>query len=99
METTLQTYPDDFSFRDAARLDYAQRKKSVLAAYCLLIVFGPLGAHRFYLKRNVTGWIMLGLSITIVGLVVTVLWSLVDLFLVPFMTANANGEIRRYVGA
>lgn len=92
-------YADNFDHQIAARLDYAQRKKSVLAAYCLLFFFGLFGAHRFYLKRNVSAWIMLGLSITMIGMVVTILWVLLDIILVPFMTENANREIRRYVGA
>lgn len=82
-----------------ARLDYAARKKNILAAYALWICFGLIGAHRIYLDRRISGFVMLALSLSVVGLVVTAVWWLIDLFLVPFMTEGANYDIRRDVGA
>jgi TM2 domain-containing membrane protein YozV len=47
-------------------------------AALLAFVFGVLGVHRFYLGRTGSGIVMLALSITVVGLIVTELWALID---------------------
>lgn len=52
------------------------RNKYVAAV--LAFLFGVLGVHRFYLGRTGTGILMLVLSLTVVGLIVTGLWALVD---------------------
>lgn len=52
------------------------RNKYVAAV--LAFFFGVFGIHRFYLGRNGTGVLMLVLSITVVGLIVTGIWALVD---------------------
>jgi TM2 domain-containing membrane protein YozV len=44
----------------------------------LAFLFGVLGVHRFYLGRTGSGILMLVLSITVVGLIVTGLWALID---------------------
>lgn len=53
------------------------RNKYVAAA--LAFFFGVLGIHRFYLGRNGSGVLMLVLSATIVGLLVTSVWAFVDM--------------------
>ena len=58
-------------------------RPSAGVAYLLLIFLGVLGAHRFYLGRVGSGIAMLLISLTIVGLVVTVIWAIIDLFLIP----------------
>ncbi len=40
---------------------------------------GLLGIHRFYVKRKKSAIIMLVLTITIVGGIVTVIWNIVDM--------------------
>jgi TM2 domain-containing membrane protein YozV len=52
------------------------RNKYVAAL--LAFFLGTLGIHRFYLGRNGTGVLMIVLSITVVGLIVTGLWALID---------------------
>ncbi|MCM8732086.1 TM2 domain-containing protein [Hephaestia sp. GCM10023244] len=47
-------------------------------AAILAFLFGMLGVHRFYLGRNGSGVVMLVLSLTVVGLPVSWLWSMVD---------------------
>ena len=49
-----------------------------LVAALLAFFFGTLGLHRFYLGRNGSAIAMLVLSITVVGLVISAPWSLVD---------------------
>ena len=52
------------------------RNKYVAALLAFLV--GPLGIHRFYLGRKGSGLAMLLISLTLVGLVVTGVWSFVD---------------------
>lgn len=77
-----------------AMLTFQSRKKSVAAAYVLWLVFGLLGAHRFYLGRSGSAVLMLLLSLSVVGLIVTVFWALFDLFLIPGMADDRNDELR-----
>jgi TM2 domain-containing membrane protein YozV len=67
-------------------------KPSVAVAYVLLIFLGIFGAHRFYLGKIGSGIVMLLLSLTVVGLIVTFIWSFIDLFLIP-------GQVREQVNA
>jgi TM2 domain-containing membrane protein YozV len=52
------------------------RNKYVAAALAFLL--GTLGVHRFYLGRTASGIVMLVLTLTVVGLLVTGLWALID---------------------
>ena len=52
--------------------------KLILPAFLLAFMIGPFGIHRFYVGKTGTGIAMLVLSLTIVGLFVTVVWSIVD---------------------
>ena len=90
---------------DRISAQYDIEKKSLLAAYVLWFFLGYVGAHRFYLGRPVSGFIMLALSavtllLTLVsfGLLgflwfVVGLWWLIDALLVPGMAAGSNTRI------
>ena len=56
---------------------YDDRNKVVAALLAFFI--GVLGVHRFYLGRTGTGIVMLLLSCTLVGLLLTVPWSIIDM--------------------
>ncbi|MBV8685149.1 MAG: TM2 domain-containing protein [Alphaproteobacteria bacterium] len=56
---------------------HSDRNKYVAAVIALL--FGPLGIHRFYLGRIGSGIVMLLLSCTIVGLIVSAPWAFIDM--------------------
>jgi TM2 domain-containing membrane protein YozV len=56
----------------------------------VLCILGPIGAHRFYLGQIGLGLVMLGLSCTGIGLVVTVPWAVVDLFGIGQLVDTAN---------
>ena len=56
--------------------DLGDRNKLVAALLALLV--GPLGIHRFYLGRVGSGIVMLLLSCTVIGLLVSVPWALID---------------------
>ena len=53
------------------------RNKYVAAV--LAFLFGPLGIHRFYTGRTGSGIVMLVMSITVVGLILTWPWAFVDM--------------------
>jgi len=55
----------------------SDRNKWIAAV--LAFIFGPLGIHRFYTGRTGSGIVMLILSITVVGLLVSVPWAWIDM--------------------
>lgn len=79
----------------------AAQFRSATVAYLLLIFLGSFGAHRFYLRDKPTAWLMLlawwggwALTLTGVGFFIVgavIIWWIIDLFLIPGMTARANG--------
>ena len=56
-----------------------ENDRNKLVAALLAFLLGPLGVHRFYLGRIGTGVIMLVLSMTIIGLLLSVPWALIDM--------------------
>jgi TM2 domain-containing membrane protein YozV len=85
--------------RDArAMMLYDANKKSAFVAYLLWLFLGLLGAHNFYLKRTGVGVAQLVLTITIVGWVVTLIWIIVDAFLIPGWVRNQNNLLAMQLG-
>ena len=90
---------------DRASAQYDIEKKSMLAAYVLWFFLGYVGAHRFYLGRPLSGFLMLAFSavtllLTLVsfGLLgflwfVVGLWWLIDALLIPGIVSGRNSEI------
>ncbi|MEB3369209.1 TM2 domain-containing protein [Saccharopolyspora mangrovi] len=66
---------------DQQLMRYQAQARSPVTAYLMLAVFGVLGVHRFYVDREGTGIAQLVLTLTLVGLPVTLVWVLVDAFL------------------
>lgn len=60
-----------------ARAGSGDRNK--LVAALLAFVLGPAGIHRFYLGRIGSGIAMLVLSCTVIGLLITVPWAIIDM--------------------
>lgn len=56
--------------------------KSRLIALLLVATFGAFGAHRFYVGKKGTAIAQLVLTISIIGLVVSGIWALVDFIIV-----------------
>lgn len=70
----------------------SDRNKYVAAV--LAFLFGPLGIHRFYTGRTGSGIMMLVLSVTMVGLLLTVPWGFVDM--VRYLIMSDAEFTRRY---
>ena len=93
---------------DAARLmQYDANKKSILVAYLLWFFLGMLGAHRFYLSQPGTGAALLIITLLSILLMfafvgfftiwISVVWVLVDLFLIPGIVREHNLALARRI--
>lgn len=90
---------------DRTYVQYDIEKKSLLVSYLLWGFLGYVGAHRFYLGRPLSGFIMLALSgfvlllsVVSFGLLsflwgIVILWWLIDALLIPGIVANRNRGI------
>lgn len=78
---------------------YEANKKTALVAYILWFFLGLLGGHNFYLKRTGVAVAQLILTLTIVGMLITVVWVLVDAFLIPGWVRNQNNLLAAQLGA
>ena len=70
----------------------SDRNKYVAAVIAFLL--GPLGIHRFYLGRVGTGILMLVLSCTIIGLLLSVPWAFIDM--VRYLVMSDREFAERY---
>ena|GEM_PF-1044290 len=67
--------------------------KNVLLALMLCVFLGLLGAHRFYAGRVASGVILLLLTLSIYGLILAVIWWLVDfLIILVGRFTDSNGD-------
>jgi TM2 domain-containing membrane protein YozV len=78
---------------------YEANSRSVLVAYLLWFFLGLFGAHNFYLKRTGIAVVQLILTITVVGSAVTLIWIIVDAFLIPGWVRNQNNLLAMQLGA
>ena len=78
---------------------FEANKKTALIAYLLWFFVGLFGAHNFYLQRTGVAIAQLILSLTIVGMLITVFWVLVDAFLIPGWIQNQNNLLAKQLGA
>jgi len=67
--------------------------KSMLVAYILWYFLGIFGGHRFYLDKKGTAITMIILDITIIGLAATIIWHLIDAFMVYRYVKEINAEV------
>src|SRR5215510_3062455 len=82
-----------------AMMLFEANKKTALVAYILWFFLGLLGGHNFYLKRTGVAVAQLLLTLPVVGMVVTVVWVLVDAFLIPGWVRNQNNLLAAQLGA
>ena len=74
----------------------AVSEKTILPAFLLSFLGGLLGLHRFYVGKVGTGIVMLLLSITLFGIVLSGLWNLIDMvMIVSGKFTDADGRLIR----
>ena len=78
---------------------YEANKKTALVAYLLWFFLGWFGGHNFYLERTGVAVTQLILSLTADGLVITIIWVLVDAFLIPGWVRRQNNLLAAQLGA
>ncbi len=93
----IEENKNNFSNDAMAQMTFETHKKSEGVAYFLWFFFGLLGIHRFYFRQFISGFIMLGLTVTIFGLAVSAVWWLVDVFLIPGMAREYNKSVVRKI--
>ncbi len=87
----------------------ANEKKSTGIAYLIWFFLGMLGVHRFYLGATGSGVAILiltilgvltaALGIGLILLVISGIWCLVDIFLIPGLADRANSTKRAAIQA
>ena len=82
-----------------AMMLFEANKKTALVAYILWFFLGLLGGHNFYLGRIGVAVAQLILTITVIGMVITIFWVLVDAFLIPGWVRNQNNMLALQLGA
>ena len=70
------------------------RSKDVGTAYALLVVLGLLGAHNFYLGRIGPAIAQALLTISMIGMPVSLIWIIIDAFTIPKVISDKNETIR-----
>jgi TM2 domain-containing membrane protein YozV len=78
---------------------YEANKKTALVAYLLWFFLGWFGGHNFYLERTGVAVTQLILSLTVVGLTITIIWVLIDAFLIPGWVRRQNNLLAAQLGA
>src|SRR5262245_6492224 len=82
-----------------AMMLFEANKKTAVVAYLLWFFVGLFGGHNFYLGRTGVAVAQLILSLTIVGMLITIFWVLVDAFLIPGWVRNQNNLLAAQLGA
>jgi len=83
-----------------ATSDFSLQSREVGTAYLLMLaggVGGLFGAHRFYLGHRGVGAAQAILTLSVVGLIVSVPWVIVDAFLVAGLVVGYNDNVKRHV--
>lgn len=68
--------------------------KSRAFALILVTIFGLLGLHRFYIGRRGTGLMMLACSLSVFGLSVSIVVTIIDFFLIAFGQMHDGDNLR-----
>ena len=78
---------------------YDANRKSAVIAYILWFFLGWFGAHNFYLGRKGVGIAQVLLTISVIGWFITVVWVVVDAFLIPGWVRRDNNLLLMQLGA
>jgi TM2 domain-containing membrane protein YozV len=91
--------PGTLSSDARAMMLFEANKKTPVVAYLLWFFLGMLGAHNFYLRRTGVAIAQLILTLTLVGSIVTLVWIIVDAFLMPGWINAQNTLLAAQLGA
>ncbi|WP_410770784.1 TM2 domain-containing protein [Fontibacillus sp. BL9] len=69
------------------------RGKNMVIAYVLWYFLGLFGGHRFYMGKTGSAIAQLILSITVIGMIVTSIWWIVDAFLTHTWVKEENAKL------
>ncbi|WP_336789514.1 TM2 domain-containing protein [Paenibacillus sp. MMO-177] len=69
------------------------RGKNMIIAYVLWYFLGVFGGHRFYLGRTGSAIAQLILTISVIGVIVTSIWWIVDAFLLHQWVRDRNRAV------
>lgn len=97
--TMRQGQPGALSGDARALMLFEANKKTAVVAYLLWFFLGVFGGHNFYLKRTGVAVAQLILTITLIGSLITVVWILVDAFLIPGWVRMQNNLLAVQLGA
>ena len=78
---------------------FEANKQTALVAYLLWFFLGLFGGHNFYLKRTGVAVAQLILTITVIGMLISLIWVFVDAFLIPGWVRNQNNLLAAQLGA
>jgi TM2 domain-containing membrane protein YozV len=78
---------------------YDANRKSAVIAYILWFFLGWFGAHNFYLGRKGVGIAQVLLTISVIGWFITLVWVVVDAFLIPGWVRRQNNLLLMQLGA
>jgi len=77
---------------------YDANRKSAVIAYILWFFLGWFGAHNFYLGRKGVGIAQVLLTISVIGWFITLVWVVVDAFLIPGWVRRENNLLLMQLG-
>lgn len=75
--------------------EYDNKSEKSRAVAAILCVFGVFGAHRFYVGRNVTATMMLLLTLSGFGILISLIWALTDF--IHILKGSFRDSIHRVV--
>ncbi|PYI56992.1 TM2 domain-containing protein [Paenibacillus flagellatus] len=67
--------------------------KNMVVAYILWYFLGLFGGHRFYMRKKGSAIAQLILSLTVIGMIATSIWWLVDAFLLHTWVKDHNRDV------
>jgi len=90
---------------------YENKKKATWVAYVLYFLFGFIGFHRFYLRRYLSGFIILAFTfasayleimnvpkLSSLLMIIPFIFAVIDLFYIPKMVRVVNTDIALDIG-
>lgn len=72
----------------------SNRAKKACVAWVLWAVWGEFGAHRFYFGKTGSAIAMLILSLSIIGLIISIPWTIIDAFSIQKWIHETEEQIK-----